>query len=126
MSKLTDRLAAVLKIHNNYQLIKLLQPDIWIDYSSGATGPFGYIDRTATVHFSHDGKRMKSEFRAPEIRNGHAERRACIEKAQRAASERFGVEEWVRLPFQYSDETWLPREECDRLMDILEKAEGES
>lgn len=117
MSKLTDRLEAI-KIYNSHNFATRGEAVAWISYSTAHPHALGRTRPRAVVYYVVNGKQRYKEFQ--ELVGGHVEtRRASVEAAQKAASKRFGVTEWVRTPF-HGEWAWVPREAYDRVLELLE------
>lgn len=123
MGKLIDRLSEVLGVVNAHHFARRGGAVAWISYSVWHPDAQGRHDYRAIVHYVAGGQWRKRAFRErPDSGKPADIRRACVEAAQKAASARFGVTEWVAGPFP---NTWMPQDVRQRVMAALNAAEKE-
>ncbi|MCX4799610.1 hypothetical protein OG497_37785 [Streptomyces sp. NBC_01242] len=111
MSKFTEDVWQALQLSNELNIARRYDC-VTIGYTTAHKHAISYADRHATTYRYVDGARRQKEFRTPSAKSAVEERRQCIELAQKWASERFGVEEWVPTGFANS---WMPKDVKERM-----------
>jgi hypothetical protein len=106
VSKYTDDLRKALNIFNTHDIAAKYGAVI-VSFERFHPHAFGHHDYRAETYRVTDGKAYKKVFR----RGGG--RTQCAEAAQKWASERFGIAEWVPTGFR---DSWMPKDAKDRMM----------